>query len=666
MADESSTPTYPRRGLTHRPTARRRRQFVMQNPRRGSNVSSAALKKISDLAPVMTRLGQAWQQRAYELVESVGEASYVVNLVANAVASADLIPVKIDGDETTPTDDPRALRVMRAFVGPRGGQRELKRRAALHLQIGGEDHLLGTPIAPEDGEGIFWEFLSTEELIIDRAGHAVRTIEGEQIQVPPDAYIARNWRSDPRFSDRADSPIRHVLPILAELAILTQLIEAQIKSRIAAGLLFMPEELSFPGDIPDPDAEEPEDAEEIDEFSEELLKHLSAPIEDPTSAASLVPLLVRGPMDAGDKIRMVDLSTGGEAGEDWSRALRDEALTRLGMGLDIPPEVLTGKGNTNHWVAYELDADFVVKHVTPEGDLLADFLTHAYMRPMLVEFEGMAAEEAAQFAIQFDSSMLLARADEASTAKVLWDLGVISTDALLRSSGFDVGDAPDDQELRLRRLWQLIYAHPDVFGGLLAQLPGFEPPDQAQVNTQAPPGAPPAQTDVTPPDAQSGMEEPPRPQATTVLLERLAVAAESALERAYEKAGARVLSKAERAHLDLRGRQPNGDKHALLTWLRPGELDQLGETPDSLLAGAWDRLAFRTRQWVAAVLVANGCPAADAADRSTRVARTLVEGLDAYARENLCRPLRPGDDGLSVPRDLIQAAWTAGLEPALV
>jgi hypothetical protein len=55
--------------------------------------------------------------------------------------------------------------------------------------------------------------------------------------------------------------------------------------------LFVPEELSFG---PINENEGVDDTDDLDEFIETLVQHMSAPVEDRPSAAGLVPLVVRG------------------------------------------------------------------------------------------------------------------------------------------------------------------------------------------------------------------------------------------------------------------------------------------------------------------------------------------------------------------------------------
>ena len=173
-------------------------------------VSSAALARI-DAWTVPARRGHEWQRDAFSFNELIGEIGYLNNLVANLVSTCELRVVEtrigVDGLEMEESSDPRAARVMAAFTGPQGGQKELKRRAAMHLQIAGESYLLGTPLKDkfDRAAGFMWEFLSTEEIRVT-AGQGKQQIkrnasglsDGDAGFVDVEAFIARLWRPDPR------------------------------------------------------------------------------------------------------------------------------------------------------------------------------------------------------------------------------------------------------------------------------------------------------------------------------------------------------------------------------------------------------------------------------------------------------------------------------------
>jgi hypothetical protein len=436
-------------------------------------VSSAALARI-DAWTVPARRGHEWQRDAFSFNELIGEIGYLNNLVANLVSTCELRVVEtrigVDGLEMEESSDPRAARVMAAFTGPQGGQKELKRRAAMHLQIAGESYLLGTPLKDkfDRAAGFMWEFLSTEEIRVT-AGQGKQQIkrnasglsDGDAGFVDVEAFIARLWRPDPRYSMRADSPMKRVLPICRELVVLSEVVDSIAKSRLSSGMLFIPEEMSF-GPINETEA--PNESDDFDEFIATLVEHMSAPVRDRTSAAGLVPLVVRGAAEYGDKIRLVQLAQDLDA---TFHDLRMELLDRLAKGLDAPPEIIGGKAGLNHWSSYNVDADLIGKHVNPVGEMIAEFITVAYLRPMLAEFEYLSDDEVQRFELVFDSRILTARQDEGPAATGAWDRLALSDTSYLRANGFELDDYPSDDERKRRTLEKVLMADPGTYGPLL-------------------------------------------------------------------------------------------------------------------------------------------------------------------------------------------------------
>jgi hypothetical protein len=652
---------------------RRIGDFSMIQPQR-AKVSSAALRTIDEGAKELKRrVGNEWQSEAYTYAEVIGEVGFVVNLTAETVAMSEFqAQIKEPDGSWSLTADERVTRVMEAFTGPQGGQRELKRRAALHLSIAGETILLGT----KDDEGmtdvgVFWEFLSTEEVVATRGTNPVRRRDGGASEpIPAASYVARCWKTAPRFSDLAESSVKRVLKICNEILTLTDMIDAIARSRLAAGLLAIPEEITFVGD--DESEEVLEDGlGGIDKFIEELFSHLTSPITDRTSAASLVPLVVRGPADAIDRIKLIDLARNLDT---YAQALRKECLERLAQGMDIDPSLIEGLGKTNHWSGAQVTSEFLQKHVRPLGDLLVDFLTYSYLRPMLETYEGMEPAESATFRLVCDVTALQARFDEAVSSRVLHEMDAISDDSLRRANGFDSSDAPTETELTERRAWALLKAQPVALGPTLGPLVGLEGLQWPSATAAAPsPGGPPGvpapgasgsptkaaatrEQRLRPVDTQTGAETPKTAVPALVVIDRLAVACDTALERAMERAGSRLVNKA-RKDVTLRDRVGSvGKKAQVLTMVRPTELTQLGLEPHVLFADAWDSLGMRARCWLRADLVGRGRTQLVADEIAALAATELCEALQTFAVEHLHRQAPLLDSGLHVPEQLVITA----------
>lgn len=614
---------------------------------------SPALRRGSTVEAAETRsLDLPWQIEAYRLARDVGEAGFVMNLTANTVSMCGF-PARHTAEDGTTSEvsDPRVQRVMAGFVGPRGGAKELKRRLALHASIAGEWHLIGTEhLDGPTNLGVVWEALSVRELRIDAKGAIMRSKDGGAAErLDPDTtFVARGWIADAELSNRADSQMRRALPVCREIARHTRAIDATSKSKAAAGILFVPEEMSF-GPEDDADTvvlEGDEDVEaQADAFTEELLRHLSAPIEDVDSDAAYVPLVIRGPAEMADKIKMVQLE---RKLDTVSSEMLEKAILRLAKILDVPPEVLEGKGGLNHWTGFSVDADFLAKHVSPLGELLADFLTVAFLRPMLEEYENMPAEEAATYSIVFDLSPVSARADEEASARSLHDRDLLADATLVRASGFEDADMPDDEERRRRKIERWVQRVPALAPQLLPLLPEFAGIVFEPI-APAPAAGGEAQPEDRVVDVQSGAELPQR----NAIVDRLAVAADAAIERAVERAAARVVT-AGRRHPDLGKKLASTPKLDVFTVVGPADLTALGVRIDDLFADAWDQFAAKAQVWLRDAAVAQGMTFAAADDMAVLSAGALVDRLNQWTLGTLHVGASRGANGLLVPHDLVE------------
>ena len=646
----------------------RRGSFVMRSP---SNHESP-LKTVDEIEAPITK--ENWQQDAYSFVEAIGEVGYALNLKANMIGRCVIRPeVRVPNtDEWVETDDPRVLRVLAAFKPPEGGQGELLRQAALNYEIAGECYLFGQPIVDERkrSAGLLWEFLSTLELKVEKGGKVTRNAwggsQGKQ-DVDVDAYVARLHHRDPRYSARADCPMRRVLPICRELVLLTQVIDAIAKSRLAAGLFYVPWEVSFG---PSDEFENPGDpATGGDEFEEELARHINSPIEDRTSASSLVPLLMRGPAfikdhPAKDLMGRIDLTRDLDG---LYKDLRQEALERLAAGLDINPEVMTGKANLNHWTGYNVDADFIAKHVIPLGDVIVGFISSAYLRPMLTIFEALEPEETEWFRLALDVTPITAETDLSDNATTGFGLEIVSEDAWVRLNGLDEADMPSTEERERRTLERLLYAQPTLGPAILpllypddkdlpAALEKWQTGQSAPGGAQDPPGA------IGPP--QSGGAEPPNvPRLANVsptVLGVLLAAADRELDRGLERAANRLISRFNGIDREEADRLRGSKRSEVLTVAGSELAIRAGLGREELFSGCWNDLQIRVADWLRVALVDQGADPYLAQQSAEVAAAELAEQLSMYAVTALDRRLSVGANGFKIPTELVVSALVAG------
>lgn len=676
-------------------------QLSMERPIFTPKVSSTALRTIGDEDRTQRRRrrntaqqDRVWQEKCYEAPLSVAELGYLLALQSNVTALCEF-PVRRwnedtgrweandrEGDDVEFDERPEA--VMEALVGPNGGRGEVIRKAAYHLFCAGEGIMVGTPI--ESGTGIMWEFLSVMEVYPDADGKLVRRKSGmtseDLTYLGDDTYVARCLMSSPIYSELADCEVRRVLPIIAEIKSLTQMVDATIKSRIPANILFIPAGMTLHGvgDTDDAESLASDGSEgtlyDIDTLVDEIYEHVNQSQIDPLSAARLVPLILVGAGEQGQYIKVIELS---RELDGWAQELRTEALTRLARGLDAPPELMSGRANTNHWTSAIIDQDFLVKHIQPIGQLIADFLTTNYLRPMLQAFEDMSEEEAFQWKVVFDPSPVTARADEAKTARDLRDL--LSDEAILSSNGFDKADEVSDEQRTERRVWELIRLNPVLFAPLLQQMPGFEDWDLTQVleavaaaaTAEAAvgvnetivddegelvdplPGTKAAETNASDDlvDAESGAETPEQPEGLAALTEALLIEVDLAIDSALTKAGSRLVSHLQGAKDDsLRARAKSARKQTLASTMTRSDLNELGTTPGKLLRGGFDELQAASAALTFRTL-SETMDDVDAQVMSDRLALDLTSAVEGFVRDHFHDNMHPGENGHRVPTSLV-------------
>lgn len=658
----------PRQSFSGRTTSsdRKRGRFTMAAPRL-ETIGGVGLRSISEANASVIK--EDWQPSAYSLSSQIGEVGYLLNLKANTAAKCRLQPQRrVRGtDDWEDTDDPRALRVMRAFVGPNGDTSELLRRGVLHYEIAGEAYLIGTPLKDERerAAGLAWEMLSPLEIKVEK-GKAKRTPGGMggggAVDVPVDGYYARMLHQDAAYSARADSVIRRMLPIMEEVLVLTQVVDAVAKSRLIAGLLFMPSDISFGND--DESDEDYDDSESGDPFEAELEEYIRRAIEDRASANSLVPGLLRAPgltdgTPTKNLIGLIDLAKGLDT---LYQELRSESLERLIAGLDAPPEMVTGKGGLNHWTGYNIDAEFLTKHVTPPGEFVTGFFTTSYFRPMLKVFENMVPEEAEEFRLRFDTSPVTARADAGTTTREAWDRVIAGDTAYARSIGLDAADMPTEEERKRRMLQKLLDTQPVALGA--AVLPALYPddPDIEALVAAWPSAAAPTQFNDPEPQGPRDPNEVtvPRPQGPTLserdLIQRLAIAADAELGTALKTAGSRALAllslSAPEEAVALRSHR----RQDVLTGIGHERLTELGVTVETLFTSCFDDLAERGAAWISDYLVASGVTTQTAGELAAEAMLELNKLLVLHAGSATMRRISRDRNGLRVPVELVELA----------
>lgn len=547
------------------------------------------------------------QREAYFFARKVGEVRYVTGLTANRGALCGLRVVEEQSDGTfVESTDRRALGVMRAYRAPSGSLRGLIRPFIRNRAIAGEVWLLVCPTEKRDGFTV--EYVSGRELTFDPNGRPIRRTDlttGLTRIVPQGSYWRKNITADPEYSDLPYSAVMGVLTEMKQLYQLRLMLDGVIKSRMTNDMLFLPNDLSFGGETPDVEGTQPDDAEDdIDPFTEALLDHMGAAIQDPTSAAAYVPLVVTGDRDPngnGSGIERIQLAQ--NLGE-WAVELREELVMAIARGLDVDPMQLEGRAKANHWGASQVETEFNTEHVIPEVSDFSEFTRDAFLRPLMRTWYGVPERETLRFHLEVDASEITARADKGVTALTLWDKGLIDDEAAVEANGFEDSSTPTDEQRRERLLTQIMVAHPETLPALSKFVPWLSAinasgpitlPSAPPPGNTASPSSPPTSTPtLRGPESGGG---PPADPATEVLQQRVTTAAHFAILRALERAGSRAVSLAERSP-STRRRLRDVPKHGVVGALTIDDMNAMRTTPADLLIGAWDGLAAEVESWL--------------------------------------------------------------------
>lgn len=493
---------------------------------------------------------QKWQEEAWRQYDICGELRYVANWVGNAISRCRIYIADVDragrpGEEVT---NNKIVAIGESMFGGPAGRAEAQRALGIHLTVPGEAYVVAESVA--NAKEDIWYVASTTEVrkqggkvIVNRSnvfGGGKRELDENK------DLLIRVWTPHPRQFDLADSSVRAVLPILREIEQLTKFVFAQVDSRLAgAGVLLLPQELDFPaGDGIEPG---------IAGFQELLARAMGASLNNREDASSMVPVMGQVPGEFVDKIKHLTFSTDLTTS---AKDLREEAIRRLGLALDVPPEVLTGQGSANHWSAWQIEESAIKIHVVPPLVRVVDALTTAFLRPAL-KAQGVDPEK---YTFWYDTSPLTQRPDRQQEAKDLHAITIISDQALREAGNWSEEDAPDEAEVQRRLATELIKAQPQlVANAKLVELAGL-PPEVAEAAQPPAPdagfgggGMPVEATDDRGLPVAPETTETPAQEGLAASARALQVGADMVVRRAMEVAGKRLLTRAARvtgAHTD--------------------------------------------------------------------------------------------------------------------
>jgi hypothetical protein len=483
--------------------------------RRAITASASKLTK-RDKDASKSSNAQHWQQNALLHYDQIGELRFASHFIARMMSRVRFYPALLgdDGKLTEITEGPPVERLNR-IQDPGGGRSQLQYRYGLLQFVTGEGILFGYRLEQPDER---WKFLWKDEVEFNDDGSAVR-LDAQHKKTNDVGVAYRLWTPHPRHSDEPDAPVRAVLDICEELLLLTASVASTATSRMTNGILALPTEAS-PNAFEVGRDEDPE----VNIFLKGLYEHISSQIENPTSADAKAPFVLEAAYDWIDRVRWIQ--THDPQNDYLERELRKEAVHRLALGLDMPPEMLEGIGQVNHWGGKAIQMDAWRTHGINKAEQLADDLSEEYLRRGLEEDE---YEDWNRVVVGVDDSQVVISPDRTEDADKALDRIAISFAGYRELKGIREDMAPSDEEREFLASLKIRQPVEIENGDLII-------PQRGPVAAQN--GSSPEEGPATP----SGPREVSRQEARTASA-RILGAAELALMRCRELAGIRIRHK---------------------------------------------------------------------------------------------------------------------------
>lgn len=445
---------------------------------------------------------ETWQEEAWDFYANLGEFNYGVEWFGEACSRVRLKAAVVTphSDEPEVVNDGPAADLVAGLVGGTDGQSQLMRSLAVQLSVAGDAFFIGREVddidlvtgvlldAEPDEYGRIWTVNPVNTVRQQRGGLRSIFRSGERvrrqwevqvddalwIKLPEESLVCRVWDRNERFPWHAMSPARPALPIMREIDMYNRQVIASLLSRIALnGMLLIPDEVTLPVSPGYEDA--------VDPFMAELIDIMRAAIKNPGAPSSAAPMPLRIPAEFIDKVKHLTFAT---PLDERLFEQRNQALARLATTLNLPAEIITGMGQTNHWTSWNLTEGAIKFHIAPKVEIITRCLTIGYLHPMLRALgEDVRDPNGNRYIIWYDTSELTQRPDRSANAIRLREMMIINDDATLRETGFNSNDKPTDDELESMILRKLA-VNPQTAAPALKELTGLDiasPPPPAPV-----------------------------------------------------------------------------------------------------------------------------------------------------------------------------------------
>lgn len=375
--------------------------------------SGSTIKGGSPATPdAILRRTQDWQRRVLSYQDSIPEIGHAGNFVENVMGKVSYL-VLVDGEV-----EPTLTRLLKKF--PSG-------RANRNMLLVGE-YVTAYKYDKEEDK-IRWKVYGKKDYEAEaNRPLKVKGTDGKFRQLDDGWQWFRVWREDTSDQYEAWSSLKPQLDVLEALYVHQLADTAVATSRLAgAGILYIPNDEFV--DMPDLDGGEPEPGSQA-HFEMRLRDAMTDSLRNRSGEDAIVPLVMFGGAEYADAIKHVLMERPDDA-EAFERRI-NSYRKRIGGGIELPEEVVTGMGDTNHWAGWKVDQNTWNYYLEPMGAISAEALFKNFIEE-LADALGISGE----VEVKIDATQAIVKPDRTDAGIRLFAAGALSGEGALHYAGMD-------------------------------------------------------------------------------------------------------------------------------------------------------------------------------------------------------------------------------------
>lgn len=386
------------------------------NPRSKRPILAASGGTIKGGSPAtpeaIMRRTEAWQLRVLAYQDSIPEIGHAGTFVENVMGKVGYI-VTVDGEKND-----TLTKLLRKF--PSG-------RANRNMFMVGE-YVVAFKYDQQNQSAKWKVFGKADYKSEPNKKLQIRTPDGKYVPLDDEWSWFRVWREDSSDRYKAWSSLKPQLDVMEALYVHQLADTAIATSRLAgAGILYIPNDEFI--DIPDIDGGEPEPGTQA-HFEMRLRDAMQDSVTNRTSEDAIVPLVMFGSAEYSDAIKHVLMERRDDAEAFADRI--DAYRKRIGGGIELPEEVITGFGSTNHWAGWKVDQNTWNYYLEPMGEITAGAIDKNFIEEVAVAL-GIAGD----VEVKVDATRAIVKPDRTDAGIRLYAAGALSGEGALHYAGMD-------------------------------------------------------------------------------------------------------------------------------------------------------------------------------------------------------------------------------------